>query len=200
MAASRFMRTAAHRDHLSDGHRDCRADRFSRGPHGRVGAGPAQCSHCRHPTPPRPPNTLRAVITCVDHMLDTELVSPLGVRLRVPTQLLYRSQDPLVVEFLFHDLVRGPVPWAISRELLLRGLLAPSGEGDVRVWPTGTGPEALLHLRLTPPGGFAHLIAALPAVEHWLLRTYQLVPAAQETDALGLDLEGHLDRFLNGPS
>ncbi|MFD4977189.1 SsgA family sporulation/cell division regulator [Streptomyces sp. NPDC058424] len=88
----------------------------------------------------------------------------------------------------------------MSRELLLRGLLAPSGAGDVRVWPTGTGPEALLHLRLTPPGGFAHLIAALPAVEHWLLRTYQLVPAAQETDALGLDLEGHLDRFLNGPS
>ncbi|MFC8989920.1 hypothetical protein ACFTXK_31820 [Streptomyces sp. NPDC056956] len=27
---------------------------------------------------------------------------------------------------------------------------APSGEGDVRVWPTGTGPEALLRLLLAP--------------------------------------------------
>jgi hypothetical protein len=66
----------------------------------------------------------------------------------------------------------------------------------VRVWPTGTGPEALLHLLLTPPGGSAHLIAPLTALEHWLFRTYQLVPAAQETEAL--NLESHLDRLLNG--
>ncbi|MFF2412809.1 SsgA family sporulation/cell division regulator [Streptomyces sp. NPDC058092] len=138
------------------------------------------------------------MITCVDHMLDMELVSPLGARLPVPAHLLYRSQDPLVVEFLFHDLVRGPVLWVISRELLARGMLAPSGEGDVRVRPTGTGPNALLHLLLTSPGGSAHLIAPLPALKHWLLRTYQLVPAAQEAEAL--DLDGHLDRFLNGAS
>ncbi len=129
-------------------------------------------------------------------MLGIELVSPLGTRLPVSTHLLYRSQDPLLVEFLFHDLVQGPVAWVISRELLARGMLAPTGEGDVRVWPTGTGPEALLHLLLTPPGGSAHLVAPLRALEHWLLRTYQLVPAAQE--AAALDLEGHLDRFLNG--
>ncbi|MFE7112392.1 SsgA family sporulation/cell division regulator [Streptomyces sp. NPDC057575] len=138
------------------------------------------------------------MITCVDSMLDMELVSPLGTRFPVPAHLLYRSQDPLVVEFLFHDLVRGPVPWVISRELLARGMLAPSGEGDVRVRPTGTGPDALLHVLLNSPGGSAHLVAPLPALKHWLLRTYQLVPAAQEAEAL--DLDGHLDRFLNGAS
>ncbi|MGW1695072.1 SsgA family sporulation/cell division regulator [Streptomyces sp. NPDC002399] len=136
--------------------------------------------------------------TCLDHTLDMELVSPLGTRLPIPAHLLYRSQDPLVVEFLFHDPVRGPVPWVISRELLARGMLAPSGEGDVRIRPAGTGPNALLHLLLTPPGGPAHLIAPLPALEHWMFRTYQLVPAAQEAEAL--DLESHLDRFLNGAS
>ncbi|MCX4792067.1 MULTISPECIES: SsgA family sporulation/cell division regulator [unclassified Streptomyces] len=99
-------------------------------------------------------------------MLDMELVSPLGARLPVPAHLLYKSQDPLVVEFLFHDLVRGPVLWGISRELLARGMLAPSGEGDVRVRPTGTGPNALLRLLLTSPGGSAHLIAPLPALKH----------------------------------
>jgi hypothetical protein len=136
--------------------------------------------------------------TYVDHMLGMQLVSPLGTQLTVPTHLFYRSHDPLSVEFVFHDPVRGPVTWVISRELLARGTLAPSGEGDVRVWPTGTGPEALLHLLLVPPGGVAHLIAPLPALEHWLFRTYQLVPAAQESEAL--DLEGHLERFLDGLS
>ncbi|MEV5009815.1 SsgA family sporulation/cell division regulator [Streptomyces sp. NPDC056159] len=135
------------------------------------------------------------MITCVDHMLGMELVSPQGTRLPVPTHLLYRSQDPLVVEFLFQGLALSPVSWVISRELLARGMLAASGEGDVRVWPTGTGPEALLHILLSPPGGSAHLIAALPALTHWLYRTYQMVPAAHETEAL--DLESHLERLLN---
>lgn len=127
--------------------------------------GPATTA-TRAQAPPRPPNQHKALITCVDHMLDMELVSPLGARLPVPAHLLYKSQDPLVVEFLFHDLVRGPVLWGISRELLARGMLAPSGEGDVRVRPTGTGPNALLRLLLTSPGGSAHLIAPLPALKH----------------------------------
>ncbi|MFI9601180.1 SsgA family sporulation/cell division regulator [Streptomyces sp. NPDC052043] len=135
------------------------------------------------------------MITCVDRTLDMELVSPVGTRLPVPTHLLYRSQDPLVVEFLFHGLAPSPVSWIISRELLARGTLAPSGEGDVRVWPTGTGPGALLHVLLTPPGGSAHLVAPLPALAQWLFRTYRLVPAAREAEAL--DLDSHLDRLLN---
>ncbi|WP_186785755.1 SsgA family sporulation/cell division regulator [Streptomyces misionensis] len=138
------------------------------------------------------------MITCVDHMLGMELVSPLGPRLPVPTHLLYRAQDPLLVEFLFQDPVQGPIAWVISRELLARGTLASSGEGDIRVWPTGTGAQALLHILLAPPGGFAHLVAPLPALGRWLLRTYQLVPATRETEAL--DLDGRLGRFLDGLS
>jgi hypothetical protein len=133
--------------------------------------------------------------TCVDHVLDMELVSPVGEPVTVPTRLLYTSQDPLSVQFLFHDLLRGPVPWVFARKLLTMGMLAPSGHGDVRIWPTGTGPEALMHLALSSPDGYAHMTASLTAVEHWLCRTYQLVPASRETEAL--DLETHLNRFLD---
>ncbi|QLJ04051.1 SsgA family sporulation/cell division regulator [Streptomyces sp. NEAU-sy36] len=129
-------------------------------------------------------------------MLDMELVSPLGTRLPVSTHLLYRAQDPLVVEFLFHEPAQSPISWVISRELLARGTLAPSGQGDVRVWPTGTGAHASLHILLAPPGGSAHFIASLPALKDWLLRTYELLPATRETQAL--DLDGRLDRFLKG--
>ncbi|WP_440555811.1 SsgA family sporulation/cell division regulator [Streptomyces sp. SCPE 10] len=136
------------------------------------------------------------MITCVDHMLGMELLSPLGGRVPVPTHLLYRAQDPLLVELLFHDPVYGPIPWVVSRELLARGMPAPSGEGDIRVWPTGTGPRALLHILPAPPDGSAHLVAPLPALAHWLWRTYKLVPAPRKADAL--DLDGRLDRFLEG--
>ncbi|MFE7244577.1 SsgA family sporulation/cell division regulator [Streptomyces sp. NPDC057582] len=134
--------------------------------------------------------------SCVEHMLHMELASPLGERILVPTHLLYRSQDPLAVQLLFQDSLQGPIPWVFARDLLAAGTQALSGEGDVRVWPAETGPEALLHLLLSSPHGSAHLTAPLAVVERWLRRTYQLVPADRETEAL--DLETHLAQFLDG--
>ncbi|MEU6665819.1 SsgA family sporulation/cell division regulator [Streptomyces sp. NPDC046727] len=136
--------------------------------------------------------------SCVHHMLDMELASPLGERILVPTRLLYRSQDPLAVQFLFQDGLQGLVPWIFARDLLAAGTQALSGDGDVQVWPAGSGPEGLLHLLLSSPHGSAHLTASLPAVERWLHRTYQLVPAARETEAL--DLDTHLAQLLDGAS
>ncbi|MGW3691758.1 SsgA family sporulation/cell division regulator [Streptomyces sp. NPDC005125] len=129
-------------------------------------------------------------------MLDMELASPLGEPILVPTHLLYRSQDPLAVQLLFRDGLQGLIPWVFARDLLAAGTQALSGEGDVRVWPGKTGPEALLHLLLSSSHGSAHLTASLPAIERWLYCTYQLVPAARETEAL--DLETHLAQFLDG--
>ncbi|MET7636848.1 SsgA family sporulation/cell division regulator [Streptomyces sp. NPDC005078] len=134
--------------------------------------------------------------SCVDHMLDMELASPPGERILVPTQLLYRSQDPLAVQLLFQDGLQGPVPWVFARDLLAAGTRTLSGDGDVQVWPDRSGREALLHLLLPSPHGSAHLTAPLPAIERWLHRTYRLVPAAREAQAL--DLESHLAQFLDG--
>ncbi|MGW3601133.1 SsgA family sporulation/cell division regulator [Streptomyces sp. NPDC005167] len=66
----------------------------------------------------------------------------------------------------------------------------------MQVWPDRSGREALLHLLLPSPHGSAHLTAPLPAIERWLHRTYRLVPAAREAQAL--DLESHLAQFLDG--
>ncbi|MYV46598.1 SsgA family sporulation/cell division regulator [Streptomyces sp. SID2888] len=134
--------------------------------------------------------------SCVDHMLDMELMSPLGGRIVVPTQLLYRTQDPLAVELLFHNNIHGLTPWIFARDLLTEGTRTPSGSGDVRIWPTGSRPTSLLHLLLSSPHGSAHLTAPLQAVERWLCRTYRLVPPGSESDALDLDTD--LGRFLDG--
>ncbi|TVZ78046.1 sporulation and cell division protein SsgA [Streptomyces sp. BK340] len=142
------------------------------------------------------PKHVDIMTTCIDHMVDMELVSLPGELIVVPTHLLYRAQDPLAVQLLFHDSIQGLIPWVFARDLLAAGTQAPSGTGDVRIWPNGTGTEAVLHLLLSSPHGSAHLTTSLSEIEQWLRSTYQLVPTAEETQAL--DLETHLTRFLNG--
>ncbi|GAA3059369.1 SsgA family sporulation/cell division regulator [Streptomyces glomeratus] len=52
----------------------------------------------------------------------------------VPVILRYDpDQDPRSV----HIGLPGPHEWAFSRDLLEKGLRAPAGRGDVRIWPCG---------------------------------------------------------------
>ena len=53
----------------------------------------------------------------------------------------YDAADPYAVRVTFH-VPAGDVPWVISRNLLLRGLCEPAGEGDIRLRPgaAATGP------------------------------------------------------------
>lgn len=66
-------------------------------------------------------------------MLDMELASPLGERILVPTHLLYRPQDPLAVQLLFHEGLQDLVPWVFARDLFAAGTQTLSGDGDVQV-------------------------------------------------------------------
>lgn len=125
-----------------------------------------------------------------------ELILASGDSVPVPASLLYTSRDPFAVHIAFHVALGDPILWVFSRDLLARGLLRPSGRGDVRLWPTGAGRGAMLHLALSSPHGSAQLEAALPVVTRWLERTYQLVPPGREAD--GLDLEPELARLLYG--
>lgn len=66
----------------------------------------------------------------------------------------------------------------------------------MHVWPVGAGPGAELNIALLSPQGTARCTAPLPVVAQWLERTYRLMPAGQESDALDLDAE--LSRLLHG--
>ncbi len=68
----------------------------------------------------------------------------------------------------------GSVTWTFARELLAEGLYAPSGDGDVQVWPclSNTG-EAVVIVELCSPDGTALLQTssrARAAVRHLDLR------------------------------
>ncbi|MFE2720455.1 SsgA family sporulation/cell division regulator [Streptomyces mirabilis] len=134
--------------------------------------------------------------SCVDQGLRMELILASGESVPVSACLLYTSRDPFAVHIDFHAALGDPTRWVFSRDLLARGLLQPSGRGDVWLWPSGAGRGAMLHLALSSPHGSAQLEAALPVVARWLERTYQLVPPGREADML--DLEGELARLLHG--
>src|SRR6478609_6242631 len=60
---------------------------------------------------------------------------------RIPVELRYETEDPYAVRMTFHLPGDAPVTWAFGRDLLLDGIIGPTGDGDVRIEPIG--PEDL---------------------------------------------------------
>ncbi|WP_409474432.1 SsgA family sporulation/cell division regulator [Streptomyces sp. HC307] len=132
----------------------------------------------------------------VDQMLYMGLALAPDERIAVPTRLSYEAHDPFAVHIVFHPGTDRSVIWILARDLLVEGLFRPSGQGDVRVRPKGSGSDAELHLALSSPHGAARLTAPLPEVAQWLERTFCVVPAGHEAD--GLDWDAELSRLLPG--
>ncbi|MEU1276973.1 SsgA family sporulation/cell division regulator [Streptomyces sp. NPDC005805] len=117
---------------------------------------------------------------------------------RIPVELRYETSDPYAVRMTFHLPGDAPVTWAFGRELLLDGINAPSGDGDVHIAPTG--PEALsdVHIRLRVGEDSALFRVGAPPLVAFLDRTDKLVPLGEEL-ALGdfeTSLEDALGRIL----
>ena len=126
------------------------------------------------------------------------VVAELGLRLVVPERggvpltasLRYRGDDPYAIRMSFHVGLDDPVEWLFARDLLAVGVQAPTGDGDVRVWPTSEADRDVLNISLSSPFGQAHFEASLAAVSAFLRRTYEVVPLGREADFV--DVEGEL--------
>jgi hypothetical protein len=110
----------------------------------------------------------------------------------------------------FHVGTDEPVEWIFARDLLAAGINSRQGEGDVQVWPSAQscadtegldviGPAdtesgAVLNIELSSPFGRAHFEAPTRAMSAFLDRTYQIVPAGQESDFI--DIETELNELL----
>ena len=151
----------------------------------------------------------------------TTISAELGLRLVVPQQtivplvasLYYSGRDPYAVRMAFHVGTDEPVEWIFARDLLAAGIESRQGEGDVQVWPSakscaetegldvigaadtaGDGHGAVLNIELSSPFGQAHFEAPARAMSAFLNRTYQIVPAGQETNYI--DIEAELNDLL----
>lgn len=128
---------------------------------------------------------------------DLRLVGPGAVTVPVTAGLSYSRQDPYAVRMSFDVGTDEPVNWTFGRDLLAAGLHAPEGLGSVRTWPSAASAagEKILNIVLGPPDGYARFEASAAGIEAFLDRTFELVPAGQES--AHLNLEAELAEFLS---
>ena len=126
----------------------------------------------------------------------------LGLSLVVPdhgavplvASLYYSAEDPYAIRMAFHVGSDEPVEWIFARDLLAVGLEGPAGEGDVQVWPTDDHGRELLNIALSSPFGDAHFEAPRASTAAFLSRTYEVIPAGNESEYIDVDAE--LDELL----
>jgi hypothetical protein len=124
----------------------------------------------------------------------------IGPDLSVPLKagLHYSCQDPYAVRMPLDAGRAEPVEWFLSRDLLTAALYAREGIGDVRAWPSpasaadwtgkaGLAGNKVLNIELGRPAECARFEADAAGIGAFLARTYELVPAGEETDFLDLD-------------
>jgi hypothetical protein len=138
------------------------------------------------------------------------ITADLGLRLIAPEQttmplaasFFYSADDPYAVRIAFRAGLEDPVEWTFARDLLAAGIEDCAGLGDVTVWATagseGGVPGRVLHIKLLSPSGRAHFEAAAGEVSDFLQRTYQIVPAGQESEHV--DVQAELDGLLRRAS
>lgn len=118
--------------------------------------------------------------------LDLTLVMDDDRTLRVPSTLTYAAENPYAVTAIFRA-PDGDVTWVFGRDLLDDGLIEPSGEGDVTVWPAAHEGRAVVCLALASPAGSALLHLEAQPLRAFLDESYDLVPMGTEGEHLDLD-------------
>jgi hypothetical protein len=123
--------------------------------------------------------TLDITVECMDER---------GIRHEIDTVLGYRSSDPFAVSMTFIT-GEGNLVWTFGRDLLMRGVEAPNGEGDVHVSPAlGVSGHAMVSIELSSPDGHLVLLARSSDVSDFLARTVAVVPQGSESDHFDVDM------------
>ncbi|MFI6645647.1 SsgA family sporulation/cell division regulator [Streptomyces sp. NPDC050504] len=138
----------------------------------------------------------------VTQIIDVRLVSSdmaVGEPVPLHCHLTYTAAHPLTVRTLFLSGSHEVADWNVGRQLLTCGMSAPTGSGDIRVFPGGRQEAAETMIRLNGVDLAEQRCSALVAVPTGMLRgflsvAYQIVPAGCEQ----LDVAGFLDSVLAG--
>jgi len=91
----------------------------------------------------------------------------------------YESRDPYTIRMTFRA-GESCAEWLFSRELLITGMGAPSGAGDVRITPG----DRTIALHLDSPSGAATLVFVRRDLTRFLSRTFEEVMPGYEDDHL----------------
>lgn len=123
--------------------------------------------------------TPTATATAVEERVRARVITDDPLYRTIPVALRFSGDEPLAVRIVFPA---GLSPegtdneWVFPRALLEAGLLAPTGTGDVRIWPCGRV-QAVVEFH--SPEGVAVVQFDIAALRRFLRRTY--APAAAVT-------------------
>jgi hypothetical protein len=116
-----------------------------------------------------------------------ECIDDSGHSHQIDTVLGYHRPDPYAVTMTFLT-ADEPLVWTFGRDLLVRGMHEPSGDGDVHVAPSiNESGRAVVLITLSSPDGSLLLEARSDHVGEFLDRTLALVPCGTEAPHLSLD-------------
>ncbi len=124
----------------------------------------------------------------VTESVSLDCVDGAGQAMTLPGELGYTSADPYAVTTTFQT-AGGNVVWTFARDLMVRGLTAPAGDGDVHVWPCldAVG-QAVVIIELHSPDGELLVQVATKDVYRFVNRTLAAVPLGTEGEHLDLDV------------
>jgi len=117
-----------------------------------------------------------------------------GSPVPVSADLSYDPTDPFAVIVSLRTDGSPAVDWVVARDLLADGLTAPTGDGDIGVWPSTSHGAPVVCLSLSSPDGQALLFGAHADVSEFVRRTFAEVPAGTEADLL--DMDALIDQLL----
>jgi hypothetical protein len=110
-----------------------------------------------------------------------------GCSLPVPAELSYNTSDPYALTISFF-LDETPVPWTFGRDLLSGGLIEPTGDGDVHVWPClDDEGAAVVTIELCSPHGDALVELRTEDAADFVERAHALVAPGAESAHLDVD-------------
>lgn len=117
--------------------------------------------------------------------MKTQVLAQVGA-LTVAVNLHYTSREPWQVALTMVANPVGPT-WLFARELLVEGLIIPTGLGDVTVTPTPAG--RAVEVWLSSPDGEATLVFNRDDIREVLRSTFLVCKRGRESRHLDWDTE-----------
>ncbi len=107
----------------------------------------------------------------------------------VVTRWIYCTDDPFAVTLEIQTRGNRCVAWVLARELLVAGLSAPAGIGDVRVRPAYLNGWDVALIEIRSPDGHAVLEVDRERLEQFVAATLEIVPIGSEGTVVDMDAE-----------
>jgi hypothetical protein len=125
--------------------------------------------------------------TEVKRTIEANMVAPENDRV-YDAVFRFSTSEPWAVAIDFWLAGAFQTSWVFGRQLLTDGLLAQSGEGDVRIGPCPEDTDVIT-IVLQSPSGRAEFMLDGYAIGEWLDETYDEVPAGYEECLFNFDDE-----------